>query len=333
MSPSSQQSQEEEDDVMDTSASEEQDSVDKRIAVFQNTSICNTFMSQIPQENRPSVVFWKFFNPGTRTFLELVGGRLQIIGSRRIQMLIEGLPPGSKLTNAHLYVQKTSSHPGFTNMVNTDQELTQNPSWPHSYEMIENCLRCRENGIPNVFCVLPRRGREYDFPWFTFRITCTSTAKHWRGSPFWIGAEFVTDPMNPQVIKVFSPAIHVQSKVKSKDLMLEEQMSSTANTTTPSSPLPVAQSTPSRSSNVVVVNTTPQLPPRSLGLRTFNEPQPDTGKGSSISTISIGKSPGGLLLPKKNTPNTVVQTTTTVMKTPVPNGNLGQRNSPVAKTE
>lgn len=217
------QSQDDDEDTNDESAEEVMDSTDKRIAVQQNTSIANTFMSHISQENRPTVVFWKFFNPGTRTFLELIGGRLQIIGSRRIQMLIEGLPAGSKLTGAHLYVQKTSSHPGFSNMLNVSTEdVHNNGNWPHTYEMIENCLRCRENGIPNVFCVLPRRGREHDFPWFTFRITCTSTAKHWRGSPFWIGAEFVCDPLNPQIIKVFSPAIHVQSKVKSKDLLLED---------------------------------------------------------------------------------------------------------------
>lgn len=75
--------------------------------------------------------------------------------------------------------------------------------------MIENCLRCRENGIPNVFCVLPRRGREHDFPWFTFRITCTSTAKHWRGSPFWIGAEFITDHSNPSNVTKVYIYIHI----------------------------------------------------------------------------------------------------------------------------
>jgi len=84
--------------------------------------------------------------------------------------------------------------------------------------MIDNCSRCKENGIPNVFCILPRRGREHDYPWITFRITCTSTAKHWKGSPFWIGAEFLLDPTIGNIVKVFSPPIHVQSKVKSKEL-------------------------------------------------------------------------------------------------------------------
>jgi hypothetical protein len=86
-----------------------------------------------------------------------------------------------------------------------------------SCEMIEFCPRCKENGIPNIFCVLPRRGREHDYPWITFRITCTSTAKHWKGSPFWIGAEFLVDPSQGSLIKVFSPPIHVQSKVKSRE--------------------------------------------------------------------------------------------------------------------
>jgi hypothetical protein len=138
---------------------------------------------------------WKFFNPGTRTLLEVLGGRIQIIGSRRIQMLVEAVPATSKFLNATLYIQ------------NGDK-----------FESIENCARCKENGIPNVFCVLPKRGREYDSPWITFRITCTSTAKHWKGSPFWIGAEFLTDPAKGTISKIFSPPIHVQSKVKSKDL-------------------------------------------------------------------------------------------------------------------
>lgn len=144
---------------------------------------------------KQSTVYWKFFNPGTRTFLELCSGKLQIIGSRRIQMLIESIPANAKFINAYLYVQKGEA-----------------------FEVIENCNRCKENGIPNVFCVLPRRGREHDYPWITFRITCTSTAKHWKGSPFWIGAEFLVDPSVGNVIKVFSPPIHVQSKVKSKDI-------------------------------------------------------------------------------------------------------------------
>jgi len=110
-------------------------------------------------------------------------------------MLIESIPPNSKFINASLYVQKNDG-----------------------YEMIENCSRCKENGIPNVFCVLPRRGREHDYPWITFRITCTSTAKHWKGSPFWIGAEFLLDPTVGNIVKVFSPPIHVQSKVKSKEV-------------------------------------------------------------------------------------------------------------------
>eukprot|EP01118_Nematostelium_gracile_P011536 TRINITY_DN410_c0_g1_i1.p1 TRINITY_DN410_c0_g1~~TRINITY_DN410_c0_g1_i1.p1 ORF type:complete len:808 (+),score=164.21 TRINITY_DN410_c0_g1_i1:196-2424(+) len=159
----------------------------------------------VPQMNldpnlKQTLVYWKFFNPGTRTFLELSSGKLQIIGSRRIQMLIESIPPNSKFINASLYVQKNDG-----------------------YEMIENCVRCKENGIPNVFCVLPRRGREHDFPWITFRITCTSTAKHWKGSPFWIGAEYLLDPTAGTIIKVFSPPIHVQSKVKSKDLAEKAQ--------------------------------------------------------------------------------------------------------------
>jgi len=147
-------------------------------------------------KQKNGVVYWKFFNPGNRTFLELTEGKLQIIGSRRIQMLIESVPANSKFINAHLYVQKN------------DQ-----------FEVIEYCSRCKENGIPNVFCVLPRRGREHDFPWITFRITCTSTAKHWKGSLFWIGAEFLVDPTQGSLMKVFSPPIHVQSKVKGKDLL------------------------------------------------------------------------------------------------------------------
>jgi len=147
-------------------------------------------------KQKNGVVYWKFFNPGNRTFLELVDGKLQIIGSRRIQMFIELVPSGSKFVKAHLYVQKNGV-----------------------YEVIEFCGRCKENGIPNVFCILPRRGREHDYPWITFRITCTSTAKHWKGCLFWIGAEFLTDSANGIISKVFSPPIYVQSKVKGKDLL------------------------------------------------------------------------------------------------------------------
>lgn len=139
------------------------------------------------------IVHWKFFNPGTRTFLELTLGKLQIIGSRRIQMLIESVPRGSKYESSRLFVQN-GEH----------------------FESIDNCARCKENGIPNVFCVLPKRGREYDHPWVTFRITCTSTAKHWKGSPFWIGADFISE--SGKKFQVFSPPIYVQSKVKTKDL-------------------------------------------------------------------------------------------------------------------
>jgi len=166
---------------------EEDDGKEKTIAVPQ--------ISMDPNQKQ-GLVYWKFFNPGTRTFLELSAGKLQIIGSRRIQMLIESAPSNSKFINAALYAQKNEG-----------------------YEMIEFCGRCKENGIPNVFCVLPRRGREHDYPWITFRITCTSTAKHWKGSPFWIGAEFLLDPSQGNIIKVFSPPIHVQSKVKTKDLV------------------------------------------------------------------------------------------------------------------
>jgi hypothetical protein len=81
-----------------------------------------------------------------------------------------------------------------------------------------NVSRCKENGIPNIFCILPRRGREHDFPWITFRITCTSTAKHWKGTLFWIGAEYLLDPTQGTLTKYFSPPIHVQSKVKSKEI-------------------------------------------------------------------------------------------------------------------
>ncbi len=145
-------------------------------------------------KHKDGVVLWKFFNPGNRTFLELVGGKLQIIGSRRIQMLIESVPPGSKFITAHLYVQKNDN-----------------------FEVIEYCTRCKENGIPNIFCILPRRGREHDYPWVTFRITCTSTAKHWRGSLFWIGAEFVLDPVTGNITKFFSPPMYQErEKVGSK---------------------------------------------------------------------------------------------------------------------
>lgn len=65
---------------------------------------------------------------------------------------------------------------------------------------------------------MPRRGREHDFPWITFRITCTSTAKHWKGTLFWIGAEYLLDPTQGTLTKYFSPPIHVQSKVKSKEI-------------------------------------------------------------------------------------------------------------------
>ena len=65
------------------------------------------------------VVYWKFFNPGNRTFLELIDGKLQIIGSRRIQMLIESVPQGAKFIKANLYVQKPND----------------------TYEIIEYCAR------------------------------------------------------------------------------------------------------------------------------------------------------------------------------------------------
>jgi hypothetical protein len=65
------------------------------------------------------VVYWKFFNPGNRTFLELIDGKLQIIGSRRIQMLIESVPQGAKFIKANLYVQKPND----------------------TYEVIEYCAR------------------------------------------------------------------------------------------------------------------------------------------------------------------------------------------------
>jgi len=169
---------------------EVQDSSDKSIAVPQTMSFSNS-----SEEKKQSLVYWKFFNPGTRTYLELSGGKLQIIGSRRIQMLIESVPPTAKFITANLYVQKNDT-----------------------YEVIDNCARCKENGIPNVFCVLPRRGRENDYPWITFRITCTSTAKHWKGSPFWIGAEFLVDPATGLISKVYSPPIHVQSKIKSSEI-------------------------------------------------------------------------------------------------------------------
>lgn len=170
----------------------------RTISIAQKDDV--SFPSNFP--GKQGVIYWKFFNPGNRTFLELSGGKLQIIGSRRIQMLIESIPNNSKFLSAHLYVQRNDRH-----------------------EMIEFCARCKENGIPNVFCVLPRRGRENDYPWITFRITCTSTGKHWRGSPFWIGAEFLVDPTTGTVAKVFSPPIHVQSKVKNKDGTLEEENS------------------------------------------------------------------------------------------------------------
>lgn len=179
---------EEDSDGRDIPQEEEDDGREKTIAVPQGPIDGSS-------NGKQNLVYWKFFNPGTRTFLELNAGKLQIIGSRRIQMLIESVPPNSKFINASLYVQKNDT-----------------------YEQIDFCSRCKENGIPNVFCVLPRRGREHDYPWITFRITCTSTAKHWKGSPFWIGAEFLLDPTVGNIIKVFSPPIHVQSKVKSKEI-------------------------------------------------------------------------------------------------------------------
>lgn len=184
----------------------EEDSPEKTIAV-----------PQLPTDpgQRQGLVYWKFFNPGTRTFLELIAGKLQIIGSRRIQMLIESIPTNSKFINAALYVQKNEA-----------------------FEMIENCVRCKENGIPNVFCVLPRRGREHDYPWITFRITCTSTAKHWKGSPFWIGAEFLLDPTIGNMIKVFSPPIHVQSKVKSSTDKAKFNIKLPDQLTKPNTPVP-----------------------------------------------------------------------------------------------
>jgi len=190
----------------DSSHREQKDPMEARcIAVPQTFAFkdnhpmhAGAIMSQLYGHNcmNHTIVYWKFFNPGTRTFLKLSNGKLQIIGSRRIQLLIEALPNQCKFVTANLYVQKNDS-----------------------FEMIDKCTRCKENGIPNVFCVLPRRGREYDSPWITFRITCTSTAKHWKGSAFWIGAEFISDPDDiKNSIKVFSPPIYVQSKVKSKDL-------------------------------------------------------------------------------------------------------------------
>eukprot|EP01117_Protostelium_nocturnum_P015934 TRINITY_DN6208_c0_g4_i1.p1 TRINITY_DN6208_c0_g4~~TRINITY_DN6208_c0_g4_i1.p1 ORF type:complete len:845 (-),score=290.55 TRINITY_DN6208_c0_g4_i1:548-3082(-) len=169
--PSSQNSQtvdetdsDDDETVVDSSFGEEQDSKDKTIACPQNTPIANTFMSNVPPEKRPSVIYWKFFNPGTRTYLELSGGKLQIIGSRRIQMLVEGLPsPGCKFIGAHLYVHKMTNCPepqiplpsqliATPLPANMDHKLVdRSKKQSHNYEMIENCLRCRENGIPNVF--------------------------------------------------------------------------------------------------------------------------------------------------------------------------------------
>lgn len=151
---------------------------------------------RVPISSVDRSVTWKFFNPGNKTMLDTSSGKLQIIGSRRIQMLIENLPQGATFVSAQLYMQKGES-----------------------YEMIQNCIRCQENGIPKVFCLLPRRGREHDYPWVTFRITCTSSGKHWKGASFFIGAEFLMDPSSGMttIVRFFSPSINVQSKLKSKD--------------------------------------------------------------------------------------------------------------------
>jgi len=183
-------------ELMQSTDDDEDEPISKRGKIALNETKQEVSVPAPDPKSKNGVVYWKFFNPGNRTFLELTDGKLQIIGSRRIQMLIESVPANSKFINAHLYVQKNDT-----------------------FEAIEYCARCKENGIPNVFCVLPRRGREHDFPWITFRITCTSTAKHWKGSLFWIGAEFLLDPTQGTVMKVFSPPIHVQSKVKGKDLV------------------------------------------------------------------------------------------------------------------
>ena len=155
----------------------------------------NTTTLKIPVASAEKGV-WKFFNPGNRNFLEVLQGKIQIIGSRRIQMFIESVPSNAKFLNAQLYIQKGDT-----------------------YDLIQNCVRCQENGIPKVFCVLPRRGREHDYPWVTFRITCTSSAKHWKGASFVIGAEFLKDPSSStnSIARFFSPPINVQSKLKTKD--------------------------------------------------------------------------------------------------------------------
>jgi hypothetical protein len=144
---------------------------------------------------------WRFFSPGNRNFLDTKDGRLQIIGSRRIQMHIESLPVKATFLNAALYIEKVVADRGVA-----------------EFELIQTCVKCQENGIPKAFCLLPRRGREHDTPWVTFRITCTSSIKHWRGASFRIGAEFQLDPNSANnITRFFSPPINVQSKLRGKE--------------------------------------------------------------------------------------------------------------------
>jgi len=295
---------------------EDDEPISKRGKVAVNESKTEVSLPTPDPKQKNGIVYWKFFNPGNRTFLELTEGKLQIIGSRRIQMLIESVPPNSKFVSAHLYVQKNDN-----------------------FEIIENCARCKENGIPNVFCVLPRRGREHDFPWITFRITCTSTAKHWKGSLFWIGAEFLIDPTQGTIMKVFSPPIHVQSKVKGKDLVsssssVERVGSRDSMRLDTPSPSPSTSNTPSTPLNLRVSGPVPNV-------SASPNPTGSTSPSPSASPATHASSPYPLVQPQVQQPQIQLQALAaaaqqaTVSSTPVksPTANAPVSASPPTTTQ